>query len=391
MFVPPTGDDDGGIFGGPIPSSNGTVEIITTTTTKTITATTTKQHTTDNDFHLLPPPTHIHNKYNITTIIPFCKSNRINRLEDAVNSVLQQTFPIHEIIIAIDSNPNCIESINNIWNNENDENDNNQNKPQVTIYKLPNCPTTNDTMKPKCVASKGRTRNYAMDHASPSTTHYAFLDDDDLWLPEKTSLQIIRMDQEKLQFSGSDGYYPIIENNINPRCVTTNTVGSNDNNNITNPYGTYRSLPLFSIHPSPPPSNISYHYGIWNGGKHRNIVTAKNGWKYNDPFPKIIDLNILLKHDLFITSSVIVSKELLLYAPSNDDDNKKDGEKGFKFGNERRGQDYVLWKKLFTYHRNLTAAYHSDPPLVIYDKNRWKCDDISTSSLYNGDGRNRTG
>ncbi|KAK1738937.1 hypothetical protein QTG54_010253 [Skeletonema marinoi] len=106
--------------------------------------------------------------------------NRLHSLQDAIDSALKQTYPVSEVIVSIDSGPNCVKSIKNIWGNKDDRN--------------------------PCGA--GPIRNYAIEKASPYATHFAMLDDDDVWYPQKTEIQVKAMHEGNYSYASSDANKP---------------------------------------------------------------------------------------------------------------------------------------------------------------------------------------
>jgi glycosyltransferase involved in cell wall biosynthesis len=112
--------------------------------------------------------------WNISTINPTC--NRLHSLQDAIERALKQTYPVLEVIVSIDSSPDCVKIIKNIWEGKDD---------RVRVFKVPPCPQN--------PCGTGRSRNHAIEKASPYATHFALLDDDDVWYPQKTEIQVKTM------------------------------------------------------------------------------------------------------------------------------------------------------------------------------------------------------
>jgi len=270
----------------------------------------------------------VHRNRNISAIIPFCYNNRLHQLQDAVESALNQTYPTYEVIIAIDSEESCVKEINNVWAQRGED--------RVKIVKVPPC----QSQKEKC-GTVGRTRNVAISFASPFSTHYAMLDDDDLWMPYKNQVQMENMIQGNYSISSSDAFSP--KDRIRARCRGKNsTYSSIDLNDV--------SVSAFDIH---------------NGGKYRRKILRKLGLQKDDEFPSHVTHDILRKHNIFINSATIISKDAF---------------SGFRnWSGTGSNEDHMLWLSILS---KFPAAYFSSNPLVVYDNSRCTCDDPSTSPLF---------
>jgi len=260
--------------------------------------------------------------WNISVIIPFC--NRLHSLQDAVESALKQTYPIHEVIIALDSGEKCVKNVNNIWAEQQDT------TTRVRLLKAPPCD------KARC-GTIGRTRKFAIEHANPFATHYALLDDDDVWFPEKTTVQVEKMIAGNYSFSSSDAVYP---KDNKGRCKGTTFVSHN--------------------------TSMSHRdaYALWNGGRYRQTILSRLGLKPDDLFPSHITFEILRKQNLFVASSVIIAKDVYLGFDEN-------------LPNRSITEDIELWLRTL----KVTPGLLIPEPLIIYDNYRSQCDDPSTSPL----------
>jgi len=270
------------------------------------TVATTTARRTDGTFH-----------FNITVIIGTC--NRLHSLQDAIESALAQSYPVFEVIVAIDSGNGCVQDIKNIWQPRDN---------RVRVLKLPPCPTGN-----KC-GNGGRTRKYAIDRASPHTTHFAILDDDDVWYYNKTKLQVILMYEGNYSISSSDANKP-----TRSRCKKS----------------IYVSHDL-----------LRERYYLMNGGIHKKHIFRRMHINDDQNLPSHVERANLKLHNIFITSATMFSKDLYTLS-SGFDDTLPNGQ-----------EDYDLWLKLLKIG---PAVYHTNP-LVVYDNQRNKCDIQSTSPLY---------
>lgn len=120
-------------------------------------------------------------------------------------------------------------------------------------------------------ACAGYVRTIGMKHATGK--YIAFLDDDDIWLPNKLELQINAMLQSDCKMSCADGLIGIGIYNIN------------------NQYSKY---------------NSEYYYN-----ELQHIYNNKNSDYLNNGFPNIWNLSFCQIHNCVITSSVIIEKNIL--------------------------------------------------------------------------------
>ena len=164
----------------------------------------------------------------------------------------------------------------------------------------------------------GSIRNFGINEAEGY--YLAFLDDDDIWLPKKLEVQIEEMINQNLGLSSTEGYY---------------------GEGIYKPNETYKLYNKeFYL------KDLQYLYKDTDYLIHGNL-------------PKIWDYDFTKVHNCFITSSVIVEKEIF---------DKLGG-----FRNLPRWADYDCWLGL----QQLTKSVYIDEPLFYYDG-------------LHGDGRNYT-
>jgi glycosyltransferase involved in cell wall biosynthesis len=153
-------------------------------------------------------------------------------------------------------------------------------------------------------------RNIGISHAKGE--YVAFLDDDDLWLPGKLQKQISIMEEKRIPFSSTDGYFGH---------------GEYSNNN---------------------------KYKLYNKQKFFNDIKKKykkTEFKFKNELPSIFSLEFLKVHNCVITSSVVVSLDLL---------KKVNG-----FNNVTWAEDYDCWLRLLEH----TDLQYIDEPLFYYDGN----------------------
>jgi hypothetical protein len=244
-------------------------------------------------------------EWKISTIIPSC--NRIKSLNEAIASVFAQTIPVHEILIAVDSGAACYDDFGAIVT---------KGPVPVSILRAPDC----GQQCPESYGRAGRLRNWAMDHVDHVSTHIAFLDDDDIWLPDKTEKQVALMQQARLNFSSSDALRP--KPTGPPRCQDGHYVPHN-----------LSQLDQFELH---------------NQEFYRSKIAKKLKIPPSQPFPTIVTLSILSRHNIFVTSSVIMDKCNL------------------RFSLESSGEDYDLWKARLA----MSDGLFIHEGLVIYDERR---------------------
>src|SRR6266481_1321163 len=106
--------------------------------------------------------------FNISVIIP--THNRAGLLQNAIESVLRQTYPVHEIIVVDDGSTDGTRTVVSKYEN---------NRPGSTMV------VRYIFQEQQGVAAA---RNTGIENSTGDWL--AFLDSDDLWLPEKLSWQV---------------------------------------------------------------------------------------------------------------------------------------------------------------------------------------------------------
>ena len=223
----------------------------------------------------------------VSVIIP--SYNRFEFLMNAITSVENQNYKNIEIIVINDGSDQEEYYIENF-----DEN--------IKVINL------KENQKNIHGFGPGAIRNFGTNEATGK--YLAFLDDDDIWLPNKLSTQIEKM----------------IENNFKISC-TEAFIGN----------GTY---------------NPNINYKLYNSEHYlkkikRNYRKTKY-FKFNS-YPKIFTYDFINIHNCIITSSVVVEKSLF--------DNMG------KFRNLPSNADYDCWLGLL----QLEDCLYIDKPLVYYD------------------------
>mmetsp|Transcript_20499 Transcript_20499/g.31053 ORF Transcript_20499/g.31053 Transcript_20499/m.31053 type:complete len:522 (+) Transcript_20499:173-1738(+) len=314
-----------------------------------------------------PPP-----RWNVTVIIPFC--NRVNQLQDAVESVLRQTYPTHQIVIAISSGDKCLKDKSEVHNlfqtsarfkNLYDEirsisspakNSNNTTKqdqlqlltapvaaaiPEIKIVLDPGCEVEQQL---KCGGPIARGRNTALKAASLYTTHYAMIDDDDIWLPNKNQIQLEAMDKQGFHFSASDAFYSPLRN---VRCMDLP-----NNTMISTTSATNIAQMNFSD---------TSRYQRWNTGKYRKIIFKKLGLhpRDSDDVLRNVTLKMLEKHNVLIQSSVLIEKSVFQMFNES-----------LIFHQQGR-EDIELWLRILR-SGNVSGILFFPEPLVFYEPTKWQ-------------------
>jgi teichuronic acid biosynthesis glycosyltransferase TuaG len=228
----------------------------------------------------------------VSVIIP--TYNRFNFLLNAIESVKKQTYKNIEIIIIND----C--STENSYYNYNFEND-------LKIINLEK--NSKDIFGYACVAY---VRNIGINESSGY--YIAFLDDDDIWFPNKLELQINAMKNTGCKMSSTDALF---------------------GNGIYNP-------------------NIFYEKML--GSKYYNmfkeVFNNEGNTMLNNGYPKIWTKELVIFHNLFINSSVIVEKNILNLA-------------GNMKNLKAPGEDYECWLRIL----DLTNSVYIEEECLYYDSN----------------------
>ena len=174
----------------------------------------------------------------ISVIIP--TYNRYDNLLNAINSVKNQTFKDYEIIVVSDGSTD---------ERYKDDIEN------VTIIRLPK--SSREVLGYPC-GSIPRNEGLIKAHGE----YIAFLDDDDIWMPNKLEIQIDEMKKNNIDMSYTDGY------------IGKGFYDKNKDNKIYNKEFYFNELKKYNI----------------------------------DDFPKILDYNFIKIHNLIITSSICFKK-----------------------------------------------------------------------------------
>lgn len=223
----------------------------------------------------------------ISVIIP--SYNRFNFLLNAITSVTNQDYPNIELIII------------------NDGSSDEQYYSKKLYNILPsNSIVINNTLNSGNFVKEGKaayTRNMGLKLASGD--YIAFLDDDDIWLPNKLKTQIEYMEKTGCKMSCSEG---LIGNGF---------------------YDQTKKYPLYN---SEYHSQFFHTIGIYS-------------------FPGIWNKNFLSKHNSCINSSVIISKDIV--------------DKIGLINYIRVGEDYDYFMRVLDH----TNCVYIDKPLIYYDLN----------------------
>ena len=146
--------------------------------------------------------------------------------------------------------------------------------------------------------------------------YIAFLDDDDIWLPNKLSIQINQMIMQNINFSCTDGF-----------------IGS----------GFYEPNIKYPIY------NKEYY---WD--------TLKKKLNLEKDFPNILDLELIQRHNIIITSSVVLTKQLINVI--GEMENIPNG--GKIINGKKDWQDWNYWRKCLKQEKK---CLYLKEPLFYYD------------------------
>lgn len=221
----------------------------------------------------------------VSVIIP--TYNRFSYLLNAINSVKTQTYNNIEIIVVNDCSTQS----------------------EYYTYNFEGCRVIHlqqNSRQNLGYPCGGYVRNQGLKVAQGK--YIAFLDDDDVFLPNKIEVQVRALENSALcMFSATEGL-----------------IGN----------GVFKS---------------SIKYPLYNREKHWNYISNKLG--ISRDYPDIIDKNLLLKHNIIICSSVMVNKDFL---------NSINGFKNLKNGEE----DYDLWLRCL----EKTNCLYIKTPCMYYDE-----------------------
>lgn len=187
----------------------------------------------------------------VSVIIP--SYNRFQYLLNAINSIINQTYKNIEIIVINDKSTQQ-EYYTHDWNKY----------PGLKIIHLPN-----NSRELFQYPSGGYTRNKGLEQITGD--YICFLDDDDIFMPEKIEIQLNQMKKQNYKFSSTDGY-----------------IGNGEMKN-----------------------NIQYP--IYNAEYYKNVILyifSQKGLILQD-FPDIFTKELIEIHNCIITSSVMIHKDIL--------------------------------------------------------------------------------
>jgi len=223
----------------------------------------------------------------VSVIIP--SYNRFESLISAINSVENQSYENYEIIVINDGSDDDRYKKHSFSTN-------------VNIIHL------KENQKKINGFGPGSIRNFGTELANGK--YIAFLDDDDLWLPNKLKYQIKALENSHYKFSSTEGYF------------------GEGKFSETSSYSLYNGEHFLK--------DIKYKY-------------RKTNYLKNNEFPEIWDENFLNIHNCVITSSVMVEKNLL---------DLLGGFRGLPMWS-----DYDCWQGLI----KLTKLIYINEPLFYYD------------------------
>jgi glycosyltransferase involved in cell wall biosynthesis len=237
----------------------------------------------------------------VSVVIP--SYNRIDFLKNAINSIQNQTYSNYEIIVVNDGSTQAGYYDNSF-------------PKEVKIINL----ETNQKDILGYVSNE-YVRNFGIKAAQGK--YIAFLDDDDIWMPEKLEIQLEAMKESGIKFSSTEGFYG---------------------------EGVF---------------NKEINYQLYNNEKYLSVISKKySRTKFSSSFlerikgksfiyPDIWTYDFLKIHNCVITSSVVVEKSLM---------NALGGFRGLPTSLHA---DYDCWLGLL----KLTNLLYVNEPLFYYDGN----------------------
>jgi len=235
----------------------------------------------------------------VSVIIP--SYNRFEFLQKAIASVLNQTYKNIEIILVNDGSTQK-EYYSNSF---------------PDIVKVINLDTNQKNILG--YVSDGHVRNFGIKAANGK--YLAFLDDDDLWMPNKLEIQLKGMWKYDSKFSSTEGFY-----------------GEGSYVKEKN-YELYNDEKFYSV------IKKKYSGTIFSP----NFLEKVKGYKFR--FPEIWTYDFLQIHNCVIVSSVIVEKKIM------------DNLGGFRGLPTTLHSDYDCWLGLL----KLTDLLYINQPLFYYD------------------------
>lgn len=231
-------------------------------------------------------------EYSVSVILP--TFNRYNYFVNAIESILNQTHQFLEIIIVNDGSTQ-----EEYYSSKYREYEN------INWIDLDSKRKLSFESGPQNIASL---RNLGIKLAK--NNFIAFLDDDDLWFPDKLSIQLLAMQQKQIYFSCTEGYYG---------------------------EGTYDE-------------NVKYKlYNKKKFKKELKKIYQNSNFKIPKKFPEVWTYDFLKIHNCVITSSVVVEASLLKKV------------EGFKPVNW--AEDYDCWLRIL----EVSNILYIDQPLFYYD------------------------
>ena len=232
----------------------------------------------------------------VSVIIP--SYNRFKYLLNAIDSVVNQSYKNLEIIVVNDGSTQ----------KDYYEYDFKKIDSRVTVIHLED----NSRQKYKMPSPAANARNVGIDQSHGK--FIAFLDDDDVWLPEKLKVQISIMIKDNLEMSSHQIYL---------------------GNGIYNGTKKYRL------------GNDEVYLGIIRGyfrNNNSNLLEIEKG------MPDKIKLAHQKIHNLLITSSTVMTKELI--------------DKVGKFNMKKRNEDHEYWNRALEI---IPYCLYIKSPLAYYD------------------------
>lgn len=230
----------------------------------------------------------------ISVIIP--SYNRYDNLLNAINSIKQQTFKDYEIIVVSDGSTDKRYKLDI------------DNVKMIRLSK-----SSRQKLGYPCGAVP---RNEGMKVAMGE--YIAFLDDDDIWMPNKLEIQIFEMKKNNIDISCTDGY-----------------IG----------YGIY---------------DITKKYKIYNREHYfKKLLKIYNIKK----LPNTFNLNFLKTHNFIITSSICFKRKLI----DNIGYMKLIRNGGQIINKKKEWQDWEYWKRMLQY----SDCFYIDKPLFYYDTKKY--------------------
>ena len=229
----------------------------------------------------------------VSVIIP--TYNRFKYLLNAIDSVQKQTYPNIEIIVVNDHS-----SDENYYTHVFDE--------KIKVIHL----DISGNSRAVCgFPSVGYVRTVGMKEATGK--YIAFLDDDDIWFPNKILAQLIAMEKTNTQMSC---------------CEAVTGKG---------------------------PYDVKQKYIKYNSELHFNELNRIFRGYLTNGFPFIWDFNFMQVHNCIITSSFLVETELIKsigYMPA------------IPMGAGRASEDYVCWLNIF---KTGAKCVYVNEPFMFYD------------------------